>query len=210
MNPHILSGIKKRDQLLSRFRRNKNDKALYDEYCKTRNRVQRDIKLAKASHFHEKVVQSQGDSGKLWGLLKSLGYSKTSNSGSKIILEKDGSKVFDSLKVADIFNEFYSSVASKLVNLLPNGSGMFSAMSETFRGFYRSKLGLRDPFILMPVSRRFIRAQLLSLNPKKAVGLDGVPSLFLRDGAESIIEPICHIILLFLRRLYLQVSNKHC
>ena len=46
----------------------------------------------------------------------------------------------------------------------------------------------------MPVSRRFIRAQLLSLNPKKAVGLDGVPSLFLRDGAESIIEPICHII----------------
>ena len=33
-----------------------------------------------------------------------------------------------------------------------------------------------------------------SLNPNKAVGLDGVSSKFLRDGAEVLVEPVCHII----------------
>ena len=32
------------------------------------------------------------------------------------------------------------------------------------------------------------------LNPKKAVGLDNVSSLFLRDAADSIIELVTHII----------------
>ena len=59
---------------------------------------------------------------------------------------------------------------------------------------YISKIGSRDPFILMPVSRGFIRKQLLGLNPRKAVGLDEIPSFFLRDGADSIVEPVCHIV----------------
>ena len=34
----------------------------------------------------------------------------------------------------------------------------------------------------------------MSLNPRKAIGLDGLSSRFLRDGAEAIVEPVCHII----------------
>ena len=71
---------------------------------------------------------------------------------------------------------------------------MFSDASSAFRDFYRRKIGLRDPFVLSHVSGHFIRKQLLSLNPRKAVGLDDISSLFLRDGAESIIDPVKHII----------------
>ena len=109
------------------------------------------------------MERSEGDSGKLWGLLKSLGYSKSDRTSSKIVLEKDNVKVFDSSKVADLFNDFYSNVASRLVSLLPNPTGLFSSRSESFRHFYRAKLGLRDPFVIMPVSSHFIRKQLLSL-----------------------------------------------
>ena len=40
----------------------------------------------------------------------------------------------------------------------------------------------------------FIRKQLQALNPKKAVGLDELSSLFLRDGASVIVGPVQHII----------------
>ena len=194
MNAHIMAGIKKRNELLSCFKRNKSDISLHAEYSCIRNQVQRDIKMAKANHFRDKMGQSEGDSGKLWGLLKSLGYSKSDCSSSKVVVEKDGVKIFDSLHVADLFNDFYSNVASKLVSLLPNPTGIFSSKSESFRQFYRTKIGLRDPFVLMPVSSHFIRKQLLSLNSKKAVGLDDISSLFLRDGADSIIAPVSHMI----------------
>ena len=134
--------------------------------------------MAKAYYFRDRVVQSKGDSGKLWGLLKSLGYSKSSSASSKIVLENDGVKVFDPARVADLFDELYTSVASKLVSLLPSASGFFSSSSSSFRDFYRDKLGLRSPFVLMPVSQSFVRSQLHALNPKKARGLDDISSLF--------------------------------
>ena len=78
---------------------------------------------------------------------------------SKVVLESGGVKIFDPSKVADLFNEFYTSVASKLVSLLPSASGIFSSGSGGFRDFYRSKLGSHSPFVLMPVSHFFIRKQ---------------------------------------------------
>ena len=110
------------------------------------------------------------------------------------MLEDGGVKIFDSARVADLFNDFYTTVASKLVNLLPSASGLFSSSSDGFREFYRNKLGLHSPFVLMPVSRDFVRRQLHALNPKKARGLDDISSLFLRDGSVSIVEPLSHII----------------
>ena len=74
---------------LSRFKRNRNDSSVYKDYCKVRNQVQRDIKTAKANFFLGKIRQSDGDSNKLWGLLKSLGYSD-GNVSSRIVLEQNG------------------------------------------------------------------------------------------------------------------------
>ena len=157
MSSDILAGIRKRDDLLSRFKRNKADVSLYQDYCKVRNSVQRDIKLAKSNFFLGKVKQSEGDSGKLWGLLKSLGYS-SGNRSQRVVLEEGGVKVFDSVKVANIFNRFYTTVAANLVNLLPNASGVYSVASNSFKDFYRGKLGTRDPFILTPVTSPLIRS----------------------------------------------------
>ena len=109
-------------------------------------------------------------------------------------LERDGVKHFDSLSVARIFNSFYTSVAGDLVSKLPSPYGIFRTTSELFRNFYSQKIGLRSDFCLSPVSGQFIRKQLLSLNIKKAVGLDDISSMFLRDGAECIIAPVKHII----------------
>ena len=144
--------------------------------------------------FKNGVERNRGNLGKLWNHLKSLGFSKKTSNSSSIVLEQDSVKVFDSFDVARIFNKFYTSVASDLVSKLPNPLGLFHTASEIFRGFYSSKIGLRPSFCLSPVSGQFIRNQLSSLNIKKAVGLDDISSLFLRDGTDCIVTPVKHII----------------
>ena len=194
MNSEILSSIRKRDRLLTRFKKDRTNTVLYKDFCKVRNKVQRDIKLAKETFFKNGVERNRGKSGKLWVHLKSLGFSKKASKSSSIVLEQDGEKKFDSLSVARIFNRFYSSVASDLVSKLPSPFGLFRTTTDLFRNYYSRKIGLRSTFCLSPVSGQFIRKQLTSLDTKKAVGLDDISSLFLRDGAECIFSPVKHII----------------
>ena len=125
--------------------------------------------------------------------MKSLGFSKKA-SKSPIVLEENGVKKFDSLSVARIFNSFYTSVAADLVAKLPNPLGAFRTTSDILKRFYFQKVGLHPGFTLSPVTSHFVQKQLLSLNTKKAVGLDDISSLFLRDGAECIITPVTHIL----------------
>ena len=112
----------------------------------------------------------------------------------EIVFEIDNHKVFDSFSVASIFNRFYCSIASKLVSRLPSPSGIFHTSSDAFKQHYSRLIGTRSGFVISPVSSHFFRKQLSTLNPKKAVGLDDVSSLFLRDAANSVLVPITHII----------------
>ena len=112
----------------------------------------------------------------------------------KGVLDSDGHKVFDSFSVAQIFNDFYTSVASKLVSNLPKSYGIFGTATVAFRNFYSRRIGLRSRFVISPVTSHFVLNQLRALDPKKSVGLDDISSLFLRDGADVITSPVTHII----------------
>ena len=193
MNSTILAGIKLRDSLLSRFKKDRSNSTLYSDFCRVRNRVQRDIKMAKQSFFVSKVNQNRGNSGKLWGHLKSLGYKSGSNSSS-ITLEENGITHSLPFDVASCFNRFYSTVASNLVSALPSPLGLFNTSSYAFRMFYRRFSGSSNSFVLSPVSRGFVLKQLRSLNPHKAIGIDGISPKLLRDGAEALVEPVTHLI----------------
>ena len=74
MNADILAGIRCRNELFGKFKKNKDRADIYKQYCTVRNRVQRDIKEAKKFFFQNKVEQNRGDPKKLWSQLKSLGY----------------------------------------------------------------------------------------------------------------------------------------
>ena len=110
------------------------------------------------------------------------------------MLNQGDVKIHDSFSVACIFNHFYTSVAADLVSKLPSPTGMFDTASLAFKRFYSRFTHPSHSFTLTPVSRGFILKQLRSLNPNKAIGLDGVSSRFLRDGADVIAEPVCHLV----------------
>ena len=125
MSGDILESKRERDGLLTRFIKEQHP-ALYTEYCKMRNKTQRDIKKAKSEYLHNKIDEHKDNPKKLWEQLKTLGYSTKSNGKAKVVLNIDGSMCFDSSKVANHINMFYTTIASKLVEKLPTSTNKFS------------------------------------------------------------------------------------
>ena len=104
----------------------------------------------------------------------------------------DDSICFDKLKVAEKFNSFYTTVASKLVEKLPNCIATFGK-SFVFN-FYCSKGVKPNSYSLSIVDESQVFKILNNLSPKKATGLDSIPSRFIRDSASIIAHPLAHII----------------
>ncbi|XP_072017060.1 uncharacterized protein [Amphiura filiformis] len=130
MDDTILDSIRTRDQLLYDFKEDRSNADLYKQYCKVRNKIQRDIKRAKAEYFSSKIDEHKNNPKKLWQQLKALGYSTKTKEQCKVVLEIDGETCFDSTKVADHINTFYTTVASNLVKKLPLTKNEFSTDSK--------------------------------------------------------------------------------
>jgi len=71
---------------------------------------------------------------------------------------------------------------------------MTGSQSESFDEFYRSMGVVSNDCVLKPVDEDFIFKELSTLNPNKGVGLDGISSRFLKDGAAQLSPLIAHIV----------------
>ena len=99
---------------------------------------------------------------------------------------------FDPLKVAEKSNSFFSTIASSLVEKLPNCSGKFG---KSYVKDYFQKLGVRkDSFAFSHVSEEKVLKYFLKLGANKATGLDGIPARFIKDNASIVTVPIADII----------------
>ena len=111
-----------------------------------------------------------------------------------MVLDIDGETCFDSNKVANYINQFYTSVASTLVNKLPPASNSFDTGYDAFKNYYKSKNVSPKGFKLSPVTIDFVYKELLKLKPNKSTGLDRIPAKFLKDGAAVIKDHIAFIV----------------
>jgi hypothetical protein len=62
-----------RDSFLYLYKKTQS-KHFYYDYCKIRNKLQRDIKKVKSEYFSCKIEENKNNPKKLWEQLKSLGY----------------------------------------------------------------------------------------------------------------------------------------
>ena len=194
MNNAILENIHLRDRLLYQFKKEDHLYEIYTKFCKIRNQIQRDIKKAKASYFSNKIEENKNNPKGLWKQFKSLGYSSKGKDHSQIVLNVNGEKCFDSRRVADCFNNFYTNVAGNLVKNLPPSQGFFNTDSDVFKNYYKDKGTGSMRFNILPITSEFVFKELCALNPTKSTGLDGIPARFLRDGAIALKDHLAHII----------------
>ena len=115
INSEILDLIKQRDLYLYQFKKSKA-RAVYKLYCHFRNKVQRDIKIAKSVFFFSnKIEENKNSSRKLWQRLKALRYKNKKSDSSNFVLTVHDQNCHDPKTIANYFNEFLTTIADKLV-----------------------------------------------------------------------------------------------
>ena len=116
-----------------------------------------------------------------WKIFKDFGGTsrKSKSSASNIGVEVDDQIIFDKPKVADKFNNLFTTVASNLVKSLPAGTGKYCI--DQVEKFYTSKGVSEDSFELDPVCEEQVHTLLNGIHSCKATGLDNIPAKFVTD-----------------------------
>jgi hypothetical protein len=167
---------------------------IYQAYCKQRNIVQKLCNKAKADYFNNQTELHKNDPKKLWKQFKKLGYQQKSKSDSKMVLSVNNENCHDDKLIANHFNSFFTTIASKLVEKLPSSTGRFSTQSDCVKNFYAKRRLSNERMFLKHVSEDFVQKELCNLKVSKSTGLDGIPARFLKDAAHIIKMPITFII----------------
>ena len=110
----------------------------------------------------------------------------------RIGLNIGGEVCFEKGAVAEKFNSFYTTVASKLVEKLQKCVNKFGR--QFVQTFYQRKGVTPNSYSFSMVSENKILKYLNNLSANKATGLDDIPSRFVRDSASVIACPLTHVI----------------
>ena len=124
--------------------------------------------------------------------LKDLGYKNKKNDSSNFVLTIDDQNCHDQKTIANHFNNFFTTVADKLVQKLPIGKKCFDCSSALLKKFYDK--GDRENFYLKHVSEEFVFKELGHLNSYKSTGLGEIPAILLKEGASFLKIPVTFLI----------------
>ena len=189
----ILEAIHDRDKALRTFHQQK-DNALYRDFCKKRNYVQKLVKEAKKNFLINETEKHRNDSKRLWKALKLTGYSNKNKQSEPIVLNIENTICYDPVNVSEHINSFFINVAQNIVNALPSFVDYFSAFSEKCTNFYR-KLGVTPGFFkIKEVRPDYINKQLRNIKINKSTGLDDIGPKFLHDGADALTPIVTFLI----------------
>ncbi|MFM1566744.1 MAG: RNA-directed DNA polymerase, partial [SAR86 cluster bacterium] len=186
----IHNAIKIRDKCFSTFKKSKknDDKVTYK---RAQNYVQCLIKKRKKQFVKGKLDDNIGKPKELWKTLKSLGCSKKDVSASKICLKKEDKMSFDSKENSESFKDFFSNLASNLVNKLPPAPKKFEM--NTVEAYYKNNISATKNFSFSTTEETNIFNLLKGINPTKAAGLDNIAGKFLKEGASVLATPVTQI-----------------
>ena len=111
---------------------------------------------------------------------------------SKICLKENDFAQFDDKQNPNTFKNFYSKLASDLVEKLPTAKNIFR--ENSVKKYYPAMNIPSNSFKFRNAKREEIYKILINIDPNKAYGVDEIPGRFLKDGAELLTDPMCKII----------------
>ena len=201
----IADGILKRRKLFKKFKKSQLpiDEQLYKN---AKYEVIELVNKKKQEFFEIKLRDNIGKPKELWQTIKSLGLPNKRSSIKKICLKDvKGELKFEPKDNANIFKSFFSNLATDLVSKLTVAPNVFSDLST--EAFYE-RLGVtRNDFSFCEVDEDYLYKELISIEPHKSSGIDGLSGRFLKDGAKILVSPICQICNIYIK---LSVFPREC
>ena len=161
-----------------------------DIYNAARYKVRKMIFDKNRLFFEKKLTESIGKPKDLWKALKSLRLPNKISSCEVSALQINNTVEHDANLILEGFKNYYSTLAVKLVNMLPKTLNKYSI--NTVIKYYEHMIQ-GSHFNLASVSENSILTILKSTQVAKAAGLDGLSGRFLHDGAKFLAKPVSNL-----------------
>ena len=161
--------IKKKNSIFRRFIRRQNrilKKDLHLQYKNKRNLLSTLLKYSKQTYFFSYFKDNIKDVKKTWKGIKSIISMKCKNNDIPSSILNDGKCITESTTIANIFNDFFHSVAPPIQPKL----NFFCKSSNEYlpsKNYYS--------FIITSTSKAEIDAIISSLNKNKSTGPNSIP-----------------------------------
>ena len=159
-----------------------NSEFHWNMYKKLKCLVTKQVKKSKADYYLELINRNKSNSSGLWKILNEITSRKSTSPVTCI--EADGVTYTDSQSIAEVLNDYFSSIGSKLAaKITPGLNYIWKNPSLTVDANPVSG------FNFQPVEEAFVRTELNRLKTNKAIGLDKISARLLKDSA-SLIAPV--------------------
>ena len=180
----ILNKCKNRDILLDSIRK-ENDpmkkSQLVKEYKVLRNRITEEKRQGKKSHYTKQFEKNKNKSKDIWKGIRSLVNIKASKTSNIKLMDEDNNLISDSLQIANIFNNQYSTIGKKVQQKIPNQTG-------DYRSYLTKRQANGKPcinpdgssFFLSPTIPDDIEKIIDALDISKSSGPNGIPVFLLK------------------------------
>jgi hypothetical protein len=159
----------------------KKDRDLYEQYKCLKNMVNREMKKSQGEYYQGLILENIKRPDKLWKAIKQVMPSATTKEQTTTLCDDDGTHK-DPKKIAECFNNFFSTVGSKL--------------SACFRDQALPANPYPEPtesFTFDDITIDYTLRQLKLLDTTKSSGLDYVHAKLLKDAAPAVAGPLCVI-----------------
>ena len=186
MTPGLLVSSRIKDKMYSKYLKCKNvylKGIKFIEYKEYRNIYNSLIRKTKKLYYLSKFDEANGDIKKTWEVIKSvLGSTRPQTKINEIHHNDKISK--NDLETADLFNEFFTSIAKETIGKIGKASTDYSR--------YLGAKNVNSIF-LIPTDETEILNIISKLSNKKSAGLDEISPNLLKSIAHIISKPLCHI-----------------
>ncbi|PFX11729.1 putative RNA-directed DNA polymerase from transposon X-element [Stylophora pistillata] len=153
-----------------------NNELHWSSYKRLRNVVTLKLRKEKERYYNELFQETRGDSRGTWKNLKRLlGNGSKSSSATARTANEAKDK-------CNTFNSFFVSCAEDLRSIHRSTARSFSK--------WLPQIVRPEKFNLRKITVTEVRKALKDLKPKKATGVDGIPSRLLKDGSDALAYPL--------------------
>ena len=185
MTQELKQKMDERDILLRKSRKTKNSLHI-NAYKRKKNFVNQLVKRAKQNYFKNLLNNSANDPDRFWSTLKKLYPTKSKKGTDRFTL--NGESISNSKTISNAFCSYFSNVVShlKAKSFTLRNCTWIRQLAEPLRTCHRFKFGL--------ITEESVYKELRNLKSKKSAGLDEIPPSVLKDAANILSDPLCHII----------------
>lgn len=180
----LLKCIRRRDRLAKQCRMQPFNTSLLQYFKDYKNRLTSTLRASKDDYYRNRFVKFQGNLKKTWQTISDVGsdLKKKSDEQDIMLSRVDGPTTDDPAEVADIFNDYFSTIGSKLASKIPNN---FAPTQQKVNNHI---------FILEPTNEDEVSQLIQSLKSDSANGPDDIPAKLLKHISPLILKPLTHLI----------------